>query len=290
MEYRAFLDNKEKVGVIGLGVEHLKNCSISEVLSVAETGLSRGINYIDLVWSLPNVIEGISSAIESVGHNVYAAIHLGSGHRSGRYYRSRKPDECKEFYLEVLDMLPSKVIPIINIHYVNKCNDWKKYSKPGNILDAAIELKENGYGRYISVSTHSLDLLYELAKHPDIDSVMFQVNMANHNLACRDEALEQCRFQGKPVVAMKPYAGSRLLSRGKKTKIAGYLRAGKTIELNIPETMSSHKCLSYTLNQPGVCSAVTRPSNIREIDDSLDYLTASDISYSQELEKILEQI
>lgn len=289
MQYRAFLNKNEKVGIIGLGVEHLKNCSISEVFSITEAGLSRGINYIDLVWSLPKIIEGIVSAIKSVDHKIYAAIHLGSGQKNGKYYRTRKPDECKEFYLEVLNKLPSNIIPIINIHYVNKFDDWKKYSKPRNVLDAAIELKNNGYGKYIAVSTHSVDLLFELAKHPDIDSLMFQVNMANHNLVGRDIALEQCKLQSKPVVAMKPYAGGRLLNEGKKTKVTGYLRGGKTIELFIPHTMSSHKCLSYTLDQPGVCCAVTGPSNVHEITDSLDYLKVIGMSYSQELEKILEQ-
>lgn len=290
MKYRDFLDKKEKVGVIGLGVEHLKNCSSSEILSITKTGLTRGINYVDLVWSLPSIIEGISSAIQSVDIRVYVAIHLGSGYRNGKYYRTRKPDECKKYYMEVLDKLPSDIIPIINIHYVNKAKDWEKYSKAGNILEAAIELKDNGYGEYIAVSTHSVDLLHELANHPDIDSVMFQVNMANHTLTGRDEALECCKLHGKPVIAMKPYAGSKLLNPGKKSRIAGYLRAGNSIEFTVPDTLSSFKCLSYTLDQPGVCCAVTGPSNIHEISDSLDYLLIRDTSYQKELDKILEQI
>jgi len=207
MKYNRFLDVSEDVGVIGLGVEHLKKSSIDKVSTVIRAGLNSGVNYIDLVWSLPNVVDGVSDAIQTASHRVYTAIHLGSGHKNGKYLRTREPGECKKHYLEVLEKLPSNIIPIINIHYVNRLQDWRKYSKPGSVLDTAIELKEEGCGCFLAVSTHSVELLPVLADNPMVDSVMFQVNMANHTLVGRDEALAYCRLKGKPVVAMKPYAG-----------------------------------------------------------------------------------
>ena len=290
MEYRRFLDSSEDVGVIGLGVEHLRESPSDVVCAVACAGFGRGVNYVDLVWSLPSIVMGVSAAIQTVSHRIYTAIHLGSGIRNAKYYRTRKPDECKKYFLEVLEKLPSNVIPIINIHYVNKLKDWRKYSRPGEVLDTAIELKEEGHGRYIAVSTHSVELLSELAEHPSVNSVMFQVNMANHTLAGRDEALKRCETHGKRVVAMKPYAGGRLLKTGMNTKVLGYMRAGKSIEFNVPGHLSSHKCLSYTLDQIGVCCAVSGASKVDEIEDSLDYFEASDTEYRRELDEILEQI
>lgn len=290
MEYRSFLDTNEDVGIIGLGVEHLKKCTEEIVCSVALAGFNRGINYVDLVWSLPNIVSGISDAIKTTKQRIYTAIHLGSGYKDQKYYRTRKPDECKSYYLEVLDALPSNIIPVINIHYVNKQIDWKKYSKPNGVLEAAVQLKEDGYGKFISVSTHSVELVSELADHPWVDSVMFQVNMANHTLSDRDEALKRCEDKGKRVVAMKPYAGGRLLNAGKSTKVAGYMRAGTGIEFNVPDTLSSHKCLSYSLDQNSVSCAVTGASNVEEIMDSLDYFRARDTSYVKELDFIIKQI
>jgi predicted aldo/keto reductase-like oxidoreductase len=182
LHYHQFLDKDLKVSSLGIGVEHLKKLSPNEVFEIVKAGINGGINYIDLVWSLPNVINGVIKALNSNDEPRYIAIHLGSGHKNGKYYRTRKPEECKQYYREIYEKLPEKSIPIINIHYINQLKDWNKNTKPGNILDAAIELKDEGHGAFIAVSTHSAEVVTEAALHPEINSVMFQVNMANHTL------------------------------------------------------------------------------------------------------------
>jgi predicted aldo/keto reductase-like oxidoreductase len=116
------------------------------------------------------------------------------------------------------------------------------------------------------------------------------ITIGYYGLAGRYEALKRCELNGKRVVAMKPYAGGRLLKAGKHTKVAGYMRAGQSIEFNVPDTLSSHKCLSYTLDQIGICCAVTGASKVDEINDSLDYFNSSDTEYKKELDEILLQI
>jgi predicted aldo/keto reductase-like oxidoreductase len=292
LHYHQFLDKDLKVSSLGIGVEHLKKLSSNEVFEIVKAGLNGGINYIDLVWSLPNVINGVIKALNSNDEPRYIAIHLGSGHKNGKYYRTRKPEECKQYYREIYEKLPEKSIPIINIHYINQLKDWNKNTKPGNILDAAIELKDEGHGAVIAVSTHSAEVVTEAALHPEINSVMFQVNMANHTLKNRDSALKSCLDNNTSIVAMKPYAGGRLLAAGKKTKVAGYMRAGKSVEFISPLTITSHKCLAYTLDQIGVCCALTGPACVEEISDSLKYfdIDDKDKNYDQELSEIGLQI
>ncbi|MBD3172072.1 hypothetical protein GF326_06335 [Candidatus Bathyarchaeota archaeon] len=92
------------------------------------------------------------------------------------------------------------------------------------------------------------------------------------------------------IYSMKPYAVGRLPKLGKKTKIAGYMRGGKEVECNVHSSFTSHKCLAYVLDQPGVCCAVSGPSNIEEIQDTLRYFESNYVDYKLELSEIMSQI
>jgi aryl-alcohol dehydrogenase-like predicted oxidoreductase len=58
--------------------------------------------------------------------------------------------------------------------------------------------------------------------------------------------------------------------------------------LDIPACATSTKLLSYTLSQPGVCTAVTGVSSIKELNANLAYLKASpnEKDYSPLLENL----
>lgn len=89
---------------------------------------------------------------------------------------------------------------------------------------------------------------------------------------------------------MKPYVGGRLPKPSKKTKIADYMRGGKKVEFNVHSSLTSNKCLAYVLDQPGFCCAISSPSNIEEIQDTLGYFESKDSEYKIELLKIMSQI
>ena len=63
MEYRPLGNTGIKVSSLGLGIEHLKNQSTENISQIIKKAIMSGINYFDLVWSLPDVIEGVSEAI-----------------------------------------------------------------------------------------------------------------------------------------------------------------------------------------------------------------------------------
>ena len=112
------------------------------------------------------------------------------------------------------------------------------------------------------------------AKTGIIESVMHQVNMANHVYAARDEALKLCSAIGIGVVAMKPFACGELLKAGKKVNLANYKTGWKAMRLDVPECSTSTRFLSYTLSQQGVCTAVTGVSSLKELIANLAYLKA----------------
>lgn len=183
--------------VLGLGVEHLRKQPKETVRTITETAIHGGVNYIDLVWSIPELVEGVAQAMETTDKRIITAIHLGSAHRDGAYHRTRKPEECREAYLEVYERLPENHVPIINLHYLSQEKDWVQHTRPGRLMDTAIQLRDQGYGNHIAVSTHDPKVVKQAALHPEIGSIMYQVNISNHNEPERNHALHACKENHK---------------------------------------------------------------------------------------------
>jgi predicted aldo/keto reductase-like oxidoreductase len=288
MEYRQLGKTRLKVSVIGIGAEHLKNLPAEEIKQIIDKALNEGINYFDLVWSLPNIIQGFQQALQAQNAKAHIAFHLGSCISNGKYKRSRDPAECEKYLRTLLNQLNMDSAPILNIHYVPTLEVWREINKKG-ILALAQKLKEQQLAKVISISTHAPEVIRLAAESGIIESVMHQVNIANHTYAARHEALKTCSALGTGVVAMKPFAGGELLKAGQKVKIPAYKSGWKTMTLEIPACSTPTKLLSYTLSQPGVCTAVTGFSSLRELIANLTYLKASpnEKDYSPLLENLV---
>jgi len=275
MKYRSLGDTGIETSVIGLGVEHLKKRSKDYIAEVVRRAIDAGINYFDLVWSFPHVIEGVAEGIEGVD-NVHLVVHLGSSYRKDKYTRAKTVKKCEETFRETLERLDRAAVSVINIHYVRGMKRWEEVTKEGGVLDLAVRLRDEGLGEIIGISTHELGVVRCAVDHPEISSVMYQVNMANHTLTCRDEVLSYCSEKGVGLVAMKPYAAGNLLKTGRKVKFPDYKTGGLKAEFRIPKTITDVKCLQYTLDQPGVNCVVTGSNGIEELESTLRYLSATD--------------
>lgn len=287
MEYRALGDTGIKVGVIGLGVEHLKKRSSEYIADVVERAVDSGVNYFDLVWSFPHVIQGVAKGVGD--RDVHLAVHLGSSYHNGKYLKAKTVRRCESTFFEVMKGLNRDKVSIINVSYVKDMKQWDFISKKNGILELAIRLRDEGYGEIVAISTHTLDVVKKAVEHPELRSVMYQVNMANHILTGRDEALCYCKDNGMGLVAMKPYAAGNLLKLGRKVKFPDHKTGGFKVEFRIPKTITDIKCLHYSLNQPGVCCIVTGANGIEELDSTLSYLTTTkaEKNYSTELTELV---
>jgi predicted aldo/keto reductase-like oxidoreductase len=283
IQYRKLGKTGLKVSSLGLGIEHLKNKPIQEITNVLETAIEYGVNYFDLVWSLPNVIQGVSKAITN--KDVHLAVHLGSSFRNGKYVKVKGVKRCEETFRETLDRLGKDCVSIINLHYVKNMKEWKRVSKPKGVLDLAIRLRDEGLGKGIALSTHELEVVRKAAVHSEIASVMYQVNLANHLLPGRDEALSYCASNGVGIVAMKPFAAGNLLKPGKKVKFPEYKTGGLRTELRIPSSLSEFKCLHYSLSQIGVCCVVFGAKTVQELKRNLEYhsMGINELDYNKEI-------
>ena len=244
MEYRSLGDTGIETSVIGLGVEHLKKRSTDEITEVVKRAVDLGVNYFDLVWSFPHVIEGVAQGVKGKD-DVHLAVHLGSSYRKDKYTRAKTVKKCEETFRETLERLEQDRVSVINLHYVKGMKRWEEVTKDGGVLDLAVRLRDEGLGEIIGISTHELDVVKCAVDHPEISSVMYQVNMANHQLTGRDEVLSYCKVKGMGLVAMKPYAAGNLLKPGRKVKFPDYKTGGLKAEFRIPKTITDVKCLHY---------------------------------------------
>jgi predicted aldo/keto reductase-like oxidoreductase len=272
MLYRSLGKSGIEVSVIGLGVEHLKGLKQDEIFSIVKTTLANGINFIDMVWSLHEITSGIIEAIK--GKDVKFQVHLGSGNIKGDYVRTLKRDECEFYFDNTLKSLGRSSIDIVNLHYIKDLKVWKKAINNG-LLDLALDLKDEGKAKAIGVSTHSSEVIKIAVETGDVDVITYQINLANHGMLGRNEALEICSDYDVGVVAMKPFAGGNLLKCGKKVKIASYQTGGRSQVFKIPLDISPLKCLSYVLDQVGVSTSIAGFSNIEEVSCALQYFNAT---------------
>ena len=269
MESRTLGKTGRKVGVIGLGFEHLKAKSEKEVETIVSTALDAGINYFDLVWSLPHLLRGIGSSLGKRRGEVVLAVHIGSGHSNCKYKLSRDPVECETMFMEALKDLGTDYADIANIHYIKDMKTWKQIKKNG-VINAAFSLKNRGMARNLAVGTHSLEVVRLVAEEGLFDSVMYQINLANHCLPDRDTVLDLCKSKGIGVVAMKPFAAGRLLRAGEVTMVQRWQSGGQYLKMMMPE-ITTAQCLSYSLSQPGVCVVVAGPSNLTELEGLIGF-------------------
>jgi predicted aldo/keto reductase-like oxidoreductase len=274
MKYRQLGKTDLKVSLIGIGTEHLKKLPAEEIRQIIDYAIRAGVNYFDLVWHLPNIIEGLRQSLQGQSGKALLAFHLGSCIRDGKYERSRDPAYCEKQLIDFLSQLDYDYAPILNIHYIGNIKIWQQINRKG-ILALAQRLRDEGLARFISVSTHDPEVIKLAASTGVIDSVMHQISIANHMYEARSEALRVCNELGVGVVAMKPFAGGLLLKAGKIVKIPAYKSGWKTMVFKVPEFATPAKLLSYTLSQCGVCTAVTGVASLEELKSNLTYFGAS---------------
>lgn len=274
MEYRRLGKTNQNVSVIGVGTEYLKALPKEKISQIISLALDAGINYFDLVWNMPNIVEGCATALKGHREKIALALHLGSCIKSGKYYRSRDPKECELQLKSVISTLDQNFSIVINIHYVANMKIWQEVNKKG-IVALAGRLKSEGLAEIVSVSTHDPEVVKLAAQTNSVDSIMYQVNAVNHVYEVAKEALRFCQQRNIGVVAMKPFAGGELLKVGVNVKIAVYKTGWKPMSLIVPKCTSPIRLLSYVLDQPSVCSAVTGVSSAQELATNLTYLTAS---------------
>ncbi|MFX1573514.1 MAG: aldo/keto reductase [Promethearchaeota archaeon] len=275
MNYRVLGKTGLKVSEIGLGTEYLYHQPRETVISVILKAIKNGINYFDLVFNVSEYIENISAGIKDHRDEVIIACHLGSIEYEGKVRRTRNVRDCEKAILNSLSLLKRDYIDIINLQFVKE-KEYESLIARGGLLDIAKKLQREGKAKFIGLSTHNNSIGLKAVKSGHFDVIMHQINIANHAMSGREEFLEECVKNKVGLVAIKPFAGGKLLQTNRTVTIAKYQSGGISLKKKIPKNITPIKCLNYTLSHTSVSTTVPGVKSIQELDEILALLKASE--------------
>ena len=291
MLYRNLGKTGIKISEIGLGMEYLNNQTRETVVSVIQEAIKHGVNYFDIIFTFNEYLDNISAAFKDNRNQVILTGHLGSCEKNGKYKKSRSVKECRITFMEMLSLLKMDCVDIIIVHFVN-AKEYDKIMKKRGIYDLALSLQTEGKGKFIGLSTHDVSVGIKAAKSGKFDIIMFPVNIANHSLPGRNEFLRTCNENDVGVVAMKPFAGGKLMQKNRTVTIAKYQTGGISVKKKIFRLITPVQCLNYTLSRIGILTAIPGVKNQKELKQTLDYVNASreDKDFSKLIEDFKEYV
>lgn len=283
MNYRNLGNTGLMVSEIGMGCEGFaeNNCQNTQLLFDAAE--ANGINYFDLYSSNPEVRASVGQALKGRREKFIIQSHICSVWKNGQYKRTRKIEEVKKGFAEMMELLQTDYIDVGMIHYVDSMSDWEEIAN-GPVIQYALELKKSGKIHHIGMSSHNPQVALAAVRSGYIEVLMFSINPcydlqpanedveqlwneANYQAPLvnmdpeRQELYEVCQRLGIGITVMKAFGGGDLLD-------ASLSPAGKALTVN--------QCLHYALTRPAVATVLAGAHSVEQLMDSLAYEQASD--------------
>lgn len=281
MEYRTLGNTGLSVSVIALGCEGFIGKSEEQVGQEMDFAISKGINFIDMYSSNPDLRSHIGKALAGRREQFVIQGHLCTTWENGQYLRTRDVEKTIVSFKDQLLRLQTDYLDIGMIHYVDGEEDFREVFN-GPIIQLALQLKKEGKIRHIGLSSHNPVVAIRAVESGLIDVLMFSINpcydlqpptenvddlWADENYARilqnidpqRERLYELCERKGVGIDVMKAYGGGDLLS-----------------ELNSPfgKAMTPVQCIEYALTRPGVAAVMVGCRNCDEIQAALDWCDA----------------
>lgn len=192
----------KKVFRLGFGTMGLHANRMEESKEAVEIAIEYGINYFDTAAAYGKSEEILGECLKGKRQEVFIATKTGRREAVGAELEIERS----------LKRLQTDCIDLIQIHYVNRQNEFDKIISSGGALEAAIKAKKEGKVRFIGISGHRPELLKEWIGTGIFDTVLFHVNLAQ-NFATLD-LLPFAKNNGIGTIGMKPLSGGMLKPQG----------------------------------------------------------------------------
>jgi len=276
MQYRMLGRTGLKVSAISLGTEYLIDLPVEHVRGVIHRALDMGVNYFDLFWPQPWFRDVMGRAFEGRRDDALLAAHLGAVMRGNQAGVGREPEEAESFLRDFLARYHTDHVDLLYLHNCDKQSDYDRLMSMDGLLGLALRLREQGVARYLAFSGHTVSTALQAAESGFVDVIMFPVNLVGHAVPGKREFLQRCAALDVGIVAMKPYAGGKLLQPEQVMSMDGFHVGGDPMELRRAASITPAQCLSYVLSQPGVSTVVPGCRSIDELEQAQAYWAASD--------------
>ena len=282
MNYRMLGNTGLKVSEIGMGCEGFAEDGYRMTKALFDVAEAEGINYFDLYTSNPDVRRAVGEAMKGRREKFLVQSHICSVWQDGQYKRTRKLDEVKAGFAEMMELLQTDHLDVGMIHYCDALSDWEEIVS-GGVLDYVRELKAEGRIRHIGISSHNPQVALKAVESGTIEVLMFSVNPC-YDLQPASEDVEElwaaknyegtltnmdpdrqrlyetCQRLGVGITVMKCFGGGDLLD-------AKLSPAGAALTVN--------QCIHYALSRPAVAVVLAGAHSVEQLRQSLAYEQAT---------------
>jgi hypothetical protein len=271
MNYRPLGKTGFQVSEIGLGTEYLIDIPEKTAAGVIRRAIDGGINYFDLFWAKPEFRDIMGRTFSGHRERVYLAAHLGSTHRGGQYSVTRNPETAAVFFEDFLERYETDYVDVLFLHNCDTQEDYDSVMKPGGIKDLAREYKKAGKTRAIGFSGHTPDTSLQAVQSGVVDILMYPVNPIGHAVEARNALFSECLRRSVGIVAMKLFAGGKLLSHRESEVMKIEHTGSGERAIKGEAVLSPVQGIHYALNTVGVSTVVPGCGNTAELEADLAY-------------------
>ena len=265
-----------EVSAVSLGTEYLIDPPREHVVNVIHEAIEQGINYFDLFFAQPGFRDTMGVAFKGHRERVFLAAHLGAAHKDGQYKKTRTLKTSEHFFHDFLTRYETDYVDVLVLHNIDGQKDYDRLMKPNGLGDMALRFQQEGKARFIGFSGHTVSTALQAVESGKIDVLMYPINLAAHAVPGKQDLLKACASHNVGVVAMKPYAGGKLLNEERTVKMAHYHVGGDAYEVKKQKAITPVQCLAYTLSQVGVSTAIPGCADLEQLAAALAYLGVSE--------------
>lgn len=236
--YRQFGRTDLQVSAAGLGTEYLHGKSAEVVAATLAEARQLGVNYLDILFSYAPYRESLAKAIAGQREQWVLAVHLGCAETDGQYRNTRDIGEIRASFTDFLDKFATDHADVVMIQMVDSERDFDAIMAPGGVYELATEYIKAGQAKAIGLSSHVESIAWKAATSGKFDAIMFPFSAAGRYAEPR--LLGYCLENGIAFVAMKPFAGGRLVKPDNEGK----------------RLMTPAECIGFVLSTPGITTCV----------------------------------
>jgi aryl-alcohol dehydrogenase-like predicted oxidoreductase len=200
MEQRPFGKTGEKFSILSFGAQRIVDdhrCSEEEAIRIVNHAIDSGIRYFDTAW----IYSGGQSE-ERVGK---VARHRRQEMWIATKVWARTREEARRQLEESLRRLQTDYVDEWRMHNVWSIGELDKVTAPRGALEAAVQARDEGLVRYISISGHTNpQVQIEALDRFPFDSVLCATSVLDHFIfSFAEEFLPLANAKGVAVVGMK---------------------------------------------------------------------------------------
>jgi len=209
METRHFGKTGVSIPILSFGSQRIvdeEGCSQDQAVEILNTALERGIRYFDTAW-----IYSQGQSEERVG--LVAALRRREMWIATKTWDTSR-DGARRQLEQSLKRLQTDHVDEWRLHNVWDFERLDKMTGKGGALEAAIQARDEGLVRFISISGHSdPQVQVEALRRFPFDTVLVAVSVLDHFIySFAEEFLPVAAGQGAGVVGMKVFAYKKLAS------------------------------------------------------------------------------